>query len=147
MSAEPPEGRSIDSQGVSQAQSLSAEESSFMPGLGSAVCSRWKGWGPAGHWPQRTVGLGNVRTGWREEPRPRREFQLWRFRENVLLFALADPTHVRTTAAKEKSQIQSLTPPLMWALRRFRGTRQALFRGETCQECWCAPCCDWRLLV
>lgn len=43
MSAEAPEGCSIDSQGVSQAQSLSAEESSFMPGLGSAVSSRWKG--------------------------------------------------------------------------------------------------------
>lgn len=147
MSAEAPEGCSIDSQGVSQAQSLSAEESSFMPGLGSAVSSRWKGGDLPGTGPEDYGAGKRVYGGDGRSPGPGGNSNYGVLEKMFCYLPWLTPLHVRTTAAKEKSQIQRLIQPLMWALRRFRGPRQALFWGETCQECWCAPCCDWRLLV
>lgn len=107
-----------------------------------------EGWAPTRQGPRGLQGREKCARGvcWRS-PGPGGNSNYGVLEKMFCYLPQMTPPHVREPAAKEKSQIQSFTQPLMWALRRFHGTRQALFWGETCQECWRARCCDWKLRV
>ena len=117
-----------------------------MPGLGSAVGSRWVGWGTGqALGPEDFVRLGELwQQGWRGASEPRTGARIptmafWR-----KLFSYLPPLtspHCWDCGCNEMSQIPSLMQPLMLALHRFCGLSQAVFGqrglfGMSVCQCW-----------